>query len=109
MAHRALRAEDKIGTMLPCNVIVQEVGPGRSEIVYIWADGVYLQARMEDAAAGMLVVIGATPEGRKELVGFRVGVRESTQSWRELLVELKARGLVRCAGDRRRGRSSRLL
>ncbi len=62
--------------------------------VYIWADGVYLQARMEDAAACMLVIIGATPEGRKELVGFQVGVRESTQSWRELLVDLKARGLA---------------
>lgn len=62
--------------------------------VYIWADGVYLQARMEDAAACMLVVIGATPEGRKELVGFQVGVRESAQSWRELLVDLKARGLA---------------
>lgn len=61
--------------------------------VYIWADGVYLQARMEDTAACMLVVIGATPEGRKELVGFHVGARESTQSWRELLVDLKARGL----------------
>ena len=61
--------------------------------VYIWADGVYLQARMEDDAACMLVVIGATPEGKKELVGFQVGARESTQSWRELLVDLKARGL----------------
>ena len=62
--------------------------------VYIWADGVYLQARMEDAAACILVVIGATPEGRKELVGFQVGVRESTQSGRELLVDLKGRGLA---------------
>ncbi len=61
--------------------------------VYIWADGVYLQARMEDDAACMLVIIGATPEGKKELVGFQVGVRESAQSWRELLVDLKARGL----------------
>ena len=61
--------------------------------VYIWADGVYLQARMEDNAACMLVLIGATPEGRKELVGFQVVVRESAQSWRELLVDLKARGL----------------
>ncbi len=61
--------------------------------VYIWADGVYIQARMEDDAACMLVIIGATPEGRKELVGFQVGVRESIQSWRELLVDLKARGL----------------
>jgi len=62
--------------------------------VYIWADGVYLQARMEDDAACMLVIVGATPEGRKELVGFQVGVRESAQSWRELLVGLRARGLA---------------
>jgi transposase-like protein len=62
--------------------------------VYIWADGVYLQARMEPTAECMLVVIGATPEGKKELVGFQVGTRESAQSWRELLVDLKARGLA---------------
>src|SRR5215216_202411 len=62
--------------------------------VYIWADGVYLQARMEPQAECMLVLIGATPEGRKELVGFEVGIRESAQSWRELLVGLKARGLA---------------
>ena len=62
--------------------------------LYVWADGVYLQARMEPAAECMLVVIGATPEGKKELVGFQVGVRESAQSWRELLVDLKARGLA---------------
>lgn len=61
--------------------------------VYIWADGVYLQARMEPTAECMLVVIGATAEGRKELLGFQVGVRKSAQSWRELLVDLKARGL----------------
>jgi transposase-like protein len=62
--------------------------------VYIWVDGVYLQARMEPQAECMLVVIGATPEGKKELLGFQVGVRESAQSWRELLVDLKARGLA---------------
>ena len=61
---------------------------------YVWADGVYLQARMEPQAECMLVLIGATPEGKKELLGFQVGVRESAQSWRELLVDLKARGLV---------------
>ena len=61
--------------------------------VYIWADGVYLQARMEPQAECMLVILGATPEGKKELVGFQVGVRESAQSWRELLVDIKARGL----------------
>ena len=62
--------------------------------VYVWADGVYLQARMEPQAECMLVLIGATPEGKKELLGFQVGMRESTQSWRELLVDLKARGLT---------------
>ena len=62
--------------------------------VYVWADGIYLQARMEPQAECMLVLIGATPEGKKELLGFQVGVRESAQSWRELLVGLKMRGLV---------------
>jgi transposase-like protein len=62
--------------------------------VYIWADGVYLHARMEPEAECILVIIGATPEGKKELVGFQVGIRESAQSWRELLVDIKARGLA---------------
>jgi len=61
--------------------------------VYVWADGVFLQARMEDHGECMLVLIGATSEGRKELIGFQVGVRESAQSWRELLVDVKSRGL----------------
>ena len=61
--------------------------------VYVWADGVYLQARTEPQAECMLVLIGATPEGKKELLGFRTGMRESAQSWKELLVDLKARGL----------------
>jgi transposase-like protein len=61
--------------------------------VYAWADGVYLQARMEEHSDRMLVLLGATPEGKKELIGFQVGVRESAQSWRELLVDLKSRGL----------------
>src|SRR6201996_4298243 len=61
--------------------------------VYVWADGVYLQARMEPQAECMLVLIGATPEGRKELLGLQTGMRESGQSWKELVVDLKARGL----------------
>ncbi len=44
--------------------------------VYVWADGVYLQARMEPQAECMLVLIGATPEGKKELLGFQVGLRD---------------------------------
>jgi transposase-like protein len=61
--------------------------------VYVWADGVFLQARMEDHSECMLVLIGATPEGKKELIGFQVGVRESAQSWRELLIDIRRRGL----------------
>jgi len=64
------------------------------QYVYIWADGVYLQGRMEDEKQCILVIIGATPEGCKELVGFQAGFRESTQSWRELLIDLKRRGLT---------------
>src|SRR5712672_256811 len=61
--------------------------------VYVWADGVFLQTRMEDHGESMLVLIGATPECKKELIGFQVGVRESAQSWRELLIDVKQRGL----------------
>ena len=62
--------------------------------VYFWVDGIHVQARLEDAAQCLLVIIGATPEGKKELVGLIDGVRESAQSWRELLLDLKRRGLV---------------
>jgi putative transposase len=62
--------------------------------VYFWADGIHVQARLEDEAQCLLVVIGATPEGKKELVGLTDGVRESAQSWRELLLDLKRRGLA---------------
>jgi len=61
--------------------------------VYFWVDGIHLEARLEDQAQCILVIIGATPEGKKELVGFTDGMRESTQSWRDLLLDLKRRGL----------------
>jgi transposase-like protein len=61
--------------------------------VYVWADGIYLQARLEDEKPCILVLIGATPEGRKELIGFTDGARESAQDWRELLLDLKRHGL----------------
>ena len=76
----------------------QRRGLAARRYAYVWADGVYLQARMEPQAECMLVLIGATPEGKKELVGFQAGMRESAQSWRELLVDLKARGLT-CAPE----------
>jgi len=62
--------------------------------VYVWADGIYLQARLEDEKQCILVLIGATPEGKKELIGFTDGARESAQDWRELLLDLKNRGLT---------------
>ena len=61
--------------------------------VYFWVDGIHVQARLEDDAQCLLVIIGATPEGKKELVGLTDGVRESTRSWKELLLDLKRRGL----------------
>jgi putative transposase len=61
--------------------------------VYFWVDGIHVQARLEDEAQCLLVIIGATPEGKKELVGLIDGVRESSQSWKGLLLDLKWRGL----------------
>jgi transposase-like protein len=62
--------------------------------VYIWADGIHLQARLEEEAQCILVIIGATPEGTKELIGFTDGTRESAHDWRVLLLDLKRRGLT---------------
>ena len=62
--------------------------------VYFWVDGIHLEARLEDQAQCILVIIGATPEGKKELVGFTDGLRESAHSWRDLLLDLKRRGLA---------------
>src|SRR5258706_3340872 len=61
--------------------------------VYFWVDAIAVQARLEDEAQCLLVIIGATPEGKKELVGLIDGVRESAQSWKELLLDLKRCGL----------------
>jgi putative transposase len=62
--------------------------------VYLWVDGIHVQARLEDDAQCLLVIVGATPEGKKEFVGLTDGVRESAQSWRELLLDLRRRGLT---------------
>ncbi len=65
--------------------------------VYIWADGIHVNVRLEDDANKkqcILVLIGATADGRKELIAILDGYRESEQSWSELLVGLKHRGLT---------------
>ena len=64
------------------------------QYVYFWVDGIYVQARLEDDAQCLLVIIGATAEGKKELVGLSDGIRESAQSWKEFLLDLKRRGLT---------------
>jgi putative transposase len=60
--------------------------------VYIWADGIYCNVRMEDRQC-LLVLIGATEDGKKELLALESGFRESELSWTELLLDLKHRGL----------------
>jgi len=61
--------------------------------VYFWADGVYFQPRLDHDKQCLLVIIGADAAGNKDIVGLSDGYRESAQSWRELLLDLKRRGL----------------
>jgi putative transposase len=61
--------------------------------VYWWVDGIYLQARMEDAKDCVLVVIGVNEQGQKELLALEDGFRESKESWLDLIRNLKKQGL----------------
>ena len=63
------------------------------EHVYVWADGVHFNVRLEDERLCTLVLIGARADGTKELIAIEDGYRESAESWKELLRELKRRGL----------------
>ena len=65
----------------------------RDRWVYLSADGIYSGLRAEDAKLCALVVIGVNDRGEKRFLAIEDGVRESTQSWREVLLDLKARGL----------------
>jgi transposase-like protein len=68
------------------------------EYVYVWADGIHVNVRLEDEGNQkqcLLVLMGATADGRKELIAVIDGVRESKQSWQELLLDLKQRGLTK--------------
>ena len=62
--------------------------------VYVWADGVHFNIRLQEDRQCILVLMGATADGRKELVAVADGFRESEQSWKALLLDVKARGLV---------------
>jgi putative transposase len=61
--------------------------------VNVWADGVHFNIRLEEGRQCILVLLGATAEGKKELIAITDGYRESEQSWKELLLDVKARGL----------------
>ena len=62
--------------------------------VYFWVDSLYFEARLEAAKQCMLVIMGADVTGKKELVGLWDGYRESEQSWKEVLLDLKQHGLA---------------
>jgi putative transposase len=64
------------------------------QYVYVWADGVYFNIRLEGGRQCILVLLGATADGKKELIAIQDGQRESEQSWKELLLDVQARGLV---------------
>lgn len=66
---------------------------GSRRFLYIWADGVCFKPRMAEEKQCVLVIVGADEHGRKELLAMTDGFRESTQSWREVLLDLKRRGL----------------
>jgi transposase-like protein len=92
------------------------------ELVYWWADGLYVKAGIADRKAALLVIVGATSSGEKVLLGCQAGERESKESWLSVLRDLKARGLrfarltvadgnlgiwaalgeIHCAGDEQR-------
>lgn len=61
--------------------------------VYFWADGIYFNVRLTDERPCILVILGATEEGDKELIAIYDGIRESKLSWQEVLKDLKIRGL----------------
>jgi len=64
------------------------------QYVYVWADGIHFNIRLEEDRQCILVLIGATAEGEKELIAVQDGHRESEQSWSSMLLDLKARGLT---------------
>lgn len=64
------------------------------QYVYVWADGVHFNIRLEEDRQCILVLMGATADGKKELIAVVDGFRESEQSWKGLLLDVKARGLA---------------
>jgi transposase-like protein len=64
------------------------------DYVYVWADGVYFNVRLEEDRLACLVIVGVLPDGRKEVIAIEDGYRESTESWASLLRDMKGRGMA---------------
>ena len=64
------------------------------EYIYVWADGIYFNIRLEDDRLACLVIVGVLPDGRKEVIALEDGYRESTESWSGVLRDLKRRGMT---------------
>jgi len=71
---------------------------GDLEVVYMWVDGIYVKAGLEKQKAALLIVIGGLSDGRKVVLAVEPGYRESTESWSEVLRDLKGRGM-NCPGQ----------
>ena len=72
------------------------------DYIYVWADGVYFNVRLEEDRLACLVIVGVLPDGRKEVIAIEDGYRESTESWTSLLRDLRGRGMpapVLAVGD----------
>lgn len=74
---------------------MEKTGFIREGIRLCLADGVYVKSRLDGEKTCLLVIIGVGVDGKKELVAIELGIRESTQSWREVLLDLKFRGLTK--------------
>ncbi|HUO38512.1 MAG TPA: IS256 family transposase [Mycobacterium sp.] len=68
-------------------------GLSNADYVYVWADGIHVNVRLEDAKLCLLVLIGVRVDGRKELIALTDGYREASESWADLLRDCKRRGM----------------
>jgi transposase-like protein len=90
-------SNDEFQTALEAILGPQAKGLSEKRYVYAWVDGVYCSARLEDERSCLLVVMGADSSGKKELIAVSDGYRESTQSWKEILLDLHSRGLEKAS------------
>ncbi len=79
------------------------------DYVYVWVDGVHFNVRLQDDRLCTLVMIGVRPDGTKELITVEDGYRESAESWKTVLRDLKRRGRGQCIRPLWRARAPRVF